>query len=113
MRRNRVVGPQVDKAAEDSRLLSLDREPARVLDAQRAVELAADDQPAVDVQIVQVRTTTSTSGRARNSGRRRVPRPRPSRAHTNPRSTRGSGLTNSPYPPSLYKTRTPPPLMSV
>src|SRR5258708_28463754 len=101
MRRNRGVGPQVDKATEDSRLLSLDREAARVLDTQCAIELAADDQPAVDVQVVQARTTTSTSGRARNSGRRRVPRPGPSGADTNPWSTSGSVVTTPPYHPSL------------
>src|SRR5258708_11492791 len=105
MRRNRGVGPQVDKAAEDSRLLSLDREPARVLDAQCAVELAADDQPAVDAQVVQARTTTSTSGRARNSGRRRVPPAVPLRGGAKPLASSRSVLTPSSYLPLLLCAR--------
>jgi hypothetical protein len=49
MRCDGIIGPEVDKAADDDCFFALDREPARVCLAQRAVELAADDEPAVEL----------------------------------------------------------------
>jgi hypothetical protein len=45
-----IIGAQVDKATDDGGFLAFDRKPARVGSAQRPVELAADDQPAINTQ---------------------------------------------------------------
>jgi hypothetical protein len=49
VRRYRVVGSEIDEAAHDRCFLALDREPARIHRAQSAIQLAAYDEPAIQL----------------------------------------------------------------